>query len=114
MFGQVFLVFFAGKHISLQEITTYNENALSQECQGSRYSDHFHWRHTLSRDDALRHLPLRPQRDVARVGAKHFYIICFALIWMYFFNIRVNTHQFNYRCSLSMGITVLRDGTDGK
>ena len=33
---------------------------------------------------------------------------------MYFFNIRVNTHQFNYRCSLSMGITVLRDGTDGK
>ena len=36
-----------------------------------------------------------------------FYIICFALIWMYFFNIRVNTHQFNYWCSLSMGITVL-------
>lgn len=36
-----------------------------------------------------------------------FYVACFAMIWMYFFNIRVNTHQFNYWCSLSMGITVL-------
>lgn len=36
-----------------------------------------------------------------------FYVACFAMIWMYFFNYRITTHQFNYWCSLSMGITVL-------
>ncbi len=36
-----------------------------------------------------------------------FYIACLAMIWMYFFNYRITTHQFNYWCSLSAGITVL-------
>ena len=36
-----------------------------------------------------------------------FYIACLAMIWMYFYNIRITTHQFNYWCSLSMGMTVL-------
>lgn len=36
-----------------------------------------------------------------------FYVACFAMIWMYFFNYRITTHQFNYWCSISMGMTVL-------
>ena len=36
-----------------------------------------------------------------------FYIACLVMIWMYFFNYRITTHQFNYWCSLSMGVTVL-------
>ena len=36
-----------------------------------------------------------------------FYIACLVMIWMYFFNYRITTHQFNYWCSLSVGITVL-------
>ena len=36
-----------------------------------------------------------------------FYIACLIMIWMYFFNIRITTQQFNYWCSLSLGITVL-------
>jgi hypothetical protein len=35
-----------------------------------------------------------------------FYIACLAMIWMYFFN-RLDTHRFNYWCSISVGITVL-------
>ena len=35
-----------------------------------------------------------------------FYIACLAMIWLYFFN-RLYTHQFNYWCSASVGITVL-------
>jgi len=36
-----------------------------------------------------------------------FYIACLAMIWMYFFNYRINTRQFNYWCSILLGITVL-------
>ena len=36
-----------------------------------------------------------------------FYIACLVMIWMYFFNYRITTQQFNYWCSLSAGITVL-------
>ncbi len=36
-----------------------------------------------------------------------FYIACLVMIWMYFFNYRITTHQFNYWCSLSVGMTVL-------
>ena len=35
-----------------------------------------------------------------------FYIACLAMIWMYFFN-RLDSHHFNYWCSVSVGITVL-------
>lgn len=35
-----------------------------------------------------------------------FYIACLAMIWMYFFN-RLDSHRFNYWCSISVGITVL-------
>lgn len=39
-----------------------------------------------------------------------FYIACLVMIWMYFFNYKITTHQFNYWCSISVGITVmLRD-----
>ena len=38
-----------------------------------------------------------------------FYIACVVMIWMYFFN-RLQAKQFNYWCTLSVGITVmLRD-----
>jgi hypothetical protein len=36
-----------------------------------------------------------------------FYIACLIMIWMYFFNYRITTHQFNYWCSISVGMTVL-------
>ena len=36
-----------------------------------------------------------------------FYIACLVMIWMYFFNYRITTTQFNYWCSISVGITVL-------
>ena len=37
-----------------------------------------------------------------------FYIACLAMIWMYFFNsCRITTQQFNYWCSIFVGITVL-------
>ena len=36
-----------------------------------------------------------------------FYIACVVMIGMYFFNYRITTHQFNYWCSISVGITVL-------
>lgn len=36
-----------------------------------------------------------------------FYIACLAMIWMYFFNYHITTHQFNYWCSVSVGMTVL-------
>ena len=37
-----------------------------------------------------------------------FYIACLVMIWMYFFNSRrITTQQFNYWCSISVGITVL-------
>jgi hypothetical protein len=37
-----------------------------------------------------------------------FYIACVVMIWMYFFNSpRITTQQFNYWCSISVGITVL-------
>ena len=35
------------------------------------------------------------------------YISCVVMIWMYFFNFRITTQQFNYWCSISIGITVL-------
>ena len=35
-----------------------------------------------------------------------FYIACLLMIWMYFFN-RLDSHHFNYWCSISVGITVL-------
>ena len=39
-----------------------------------------------------------------------FYIACVLMIWMYFFNGPITTKQFNYWCSLCVGITVmLRD-----
>jgi hypothetical protein len=36
-----------------------------------------------------------------------FYIASLVMIVMYFFNYRITTHQFNYWCSISVGITVL-------
>ena len=36
-----------------------------------------------------------------------FYVACLVMIWMYFFNYRITTHQFNYWCSISVGITIL-------
>ena len=35
-----------------------------------------------------------------------FYIACLVMIWLYFFN-RMDSHRFNYWCSLSVGVTVL-------
>jgi len=35
-----------------------------------------------------------------------FYVACLAMIWMYFFN-RLDSHHFNYWCSISVGMTVL-------
>ena len=35
-----------------------------------------------------------------------FYIACIMMIWMYFFN-RLPAKQFNYWCSISVGITIL-------
>ena len=35
-----------------------------------------------------------------------FYMACLVMIWMYFFN-RLDSHRFNYWCSVSVGITVL-------
>ena len=36
-----------------------------------------------------------------------FYIACLVMIGMYFFNYRITTQQFNYWCSISVGMTVL-------
>ena len=36
-----------------------------------------------------------------------FYIACLVMICMYFFNFHITTHQFNYWCSISVGMTVL-------
>ena len=37
-----------------------------------------------------------------------FYISCLVMIWMYFFNSpHITTQQFNYWCSMSIGITIL-------
>ena len=39
-----------------------------------------------------------------------FYIACLVMMWMYFFNGRITTDQFNYWCSLCVGVTIiLRD-----
>ena len=35
-----------------------------------------------------------------------FYIACLVMIWMYFFN-RLKPHQFNYWCSVCVGMTIL-------
>ena len=35
-----------------------------------------------------------------------FYVACLTMIGLYFFN-RLDTHRFNYWCSVSVGITVL-------
>ena len=35
------------------------------------------------------------------------YVACLVMIWMYFFNYRITTQQFNYWCSILVGITVL-------
>ena len=36
-----------------------------------------------------------------------FYVACVVMMWMYFFNYRITTRQFNYWCTLNVGITVL-------
>lgn len=36
-----------------------------------------------------------------------FYLACLAMIVMYFFNYRITTNQFNYWCSISVGMTIL-------
>ena len=36
-----------------------------------------------------------------------FYIACLVMIWMYLFNYRITTNQFNYWCSICVGATVL-------
>lgn len=36
-----------------------------------------------------------------------FYIACVVMMWLYFFNIGITTKQFNYWCTLCVGITVL-------
>ncbi|MBQ9546476.1 MAG: hypothetical protein IJU90_04230 [Bacteroidales bacterium] len=35
------------------------------------------------------------------------YMACLAMIWMYFFDYRITTRQFNYWCSLLVGVSVL-------
>ena len=35
------------------------------------------------------------------------YIACLVMMWMYFFNFRITTQQFNYWCSLCIGVAVL-------
>ena len=35
------------------------------------------------------------------------YVACLVMIWMYFFNYRITTQQFNSWCSILVGITVL-------
>lgn len=35
------------------------------------------------------------------------YIACLVMIWMYFFNFHITTMQFNYGCSVCIGIAVL-------
>ena len=35
------------------------------------------------------------------------YLACMVMIWMYFFNYRITTRQFNYWCSLLVGMSVL-------
>ena len=36
-----------------------------------------------------------------------FYIACLVMMWMYFFNYKITSQQFNYWCSVCVGITVL-------
>ena len=36
-----------------------------------------------------------------------FYMACLVMMWMYFFNFRITTEQFNYWCSVCVGVTVL-------
>ena len=36
-----------------------------------------------------------------------FYIACLVMMWMYFFDLRITTQQFNYWSSVCVGITVL-------
>ena len=36
-----------------------------------------------------------------------FYIACVVMIWMYFFDMGITTKQFNYWCTICVGITVL-------
>ena len=36
-----------------------------------------------------------------------FYVICIAMMWMYFFKYRITSQQFNYWCTLNLGVTVL-------
>ncbi len=36
-----------------------------------------------------------------------FYIACLVMMWMYFFNWGITTKQFNYWCTLCLGMTVL-------
>ena len=36
-----------------------------------------------------------------------FYIACLVMMWMYFFNYKITADQFNYWCSVCVGITVL-------
>ena len=36
-----------------------------------------------------------------------FYIACLVMMWLYFFKIGITTKQFNYWCTLCVGITVL-------
>ena len=36
-----------------------------------------------------------------------FYIACLVMMWMYFFNGPITTQQFNYWCSVCVGVTVL-------
>ena len=36
-----------------------------------------------------------------------FYIACLVMMWMYFFDIRITTQQFNYWSSVCVGITIL-------
>lgn len=36
-----------------------------------------------------------------------FYIVCLVMMWMYFFDIRITTQQFNYWSSVCVGITIL-------
>ena len=35
------------------------------------------------------------------------YIACLVMMWMYFFNCRITTKQFNYWCTLCVGVAVL-------
>ena len=36
-----------------------------------------------------------------------FYIACLVMMWMYFFDLRITTQQFNYWSSLCVGATIL-------